>query len=107
MRSLGRLTSTSAVPPKRQQVSRGTGIKRRPSKTLPQETHLVNSSRQSARNGRRQDAILSRVVQAFEKGKLGRVGDGRRRERVDQLDDDVRVAFGVPSGVCVRRASKG
>lgn len=84
---------------KRRQVSRGTRLHGDQLKTLSRQTHLVDSGRQSARNTRRQDAILSRVVQAFEERKLGRVGDGRRRERVDQLDDDVRVAYGVRQGV--------
>lgn len=52
---------------------------------------LVRAGGEAARDGGREDAVLRRVVEALEEGELGRVADGRRRERVDRLDDDVRV----------------
>lgn len=54
--------------------------------------HLVHALGEAARDGRAQHAVDRRIVEALEEGELGRVGDGRRGERVDLLDDNVRVA---------------
>lgn len=55
-------------------------------------TYLVHALGQPARDRCAEDAVVRRLVEPLEEGKLGRVGDGRRRERINLLDDDVRVA---------------
>jgi hypothetical protein len=72
---------------------------RRMVRTRVDRRDLVNTSRQTTRNRRAQDTVLGRVVQALEERKLVRVGNLRRRKRVDLLDHNMRVRDDDPLGV--------
>jgi len=61
--------------------------------------HAVHTSREAGSDGRGQDTVDGRCVDTLEEREFRRVAGGGLRERVELLDDDVRVSRDVTARI--------